>query len=67
MLITPKANIIMPKNKLESILKLNALIIKHNPYTSIVIEKHIPKNENELSWNIKSKIKHAIATATVVM
>jgi hypothetical protein len=57
----------IPRNKLESILSLNPLIIKHRPYANIVSAKHIPKNENVLSGNIKSKIKHAIATATVVI
>ena len=43
--IMPNTNIIIPKNKLESILKLNPRIIKHIPYTSIVSAKHIPKRK----------------------
>lgn len=42
-------------------------MIKLKPYTSIVIEKHIPKYENLSLGTTKSRIKHTIATTTVVM
>ena len=57
----------IPRNKLESILNLTPLTIKQNPYTNMVNAKHIPKNENVLFGKIKSKIKQAIATTTVVI
>lgn len=65
--ITPNINIIMPKNKLESILKFNPRIIKQIPYTNIVKAKQIPRYENLSFGTAKSRIKQIMATATVVI